>query len=143
MFPKTLLRPTYADPPNSDNLVARSEVERRQHFIDQLHTQLGEKHPLAKLVKQCLHNSPSHRPSAKEVLYHLEGMRAQIQDPHEHLTKLKMMSLLTLKEGEVRKKEAELDQRDGQLRKMKEEKECLQLQVDVSHVYTLQQYQVQ
>ena len=81
-----------------------------------MHSQLGgAEHPLAQLVKRCLHNSPSQRPSAEEVLGQLEEMRAQIQDPHEHLTKLEMMRLLTEREGEVKEKEAEKQSLQQQL----------------------------
>ena len=75
MFPGTLLPPTYQDPDNPGHLLARSEVERRADYIQLLYQQLGEQHTLSQLVSWCLHNEPDQRPSAEEVLQHLEQVR--------------------------------------------------------------------
>jgi len=55
--------------------VARSEVERREKYIQLLRKQLKEKYPLLLLVCQCLHNIADKRPSAKEVAHQLEAVR--------------------------------------------------------------------
>ena len=62
--------------------IGRSEVERRGDYIDQLHQQLGERHPMVQLVEQCLDNDPEYRASSEDVLQRLEGMRRQIRDPY-------------------------------------------------------------
>ena len=95
-FPGDLRPHTYPDPTNMDRLVARTEVERRDDYIDTLHTQLGEKHPLVQLVKWCLHNIPARRPSADILIQQLEGV--QIPDPYQHLTKVETMILLKQKD---------------------------------------------
>ena len=82
MFPGTLLPPNYADVENPDRLLGRSEVERRRDYIQTLHRQLGEQHPLVQVVHQCLHNTPSRRPSAAELLPRLEAVRAEIEGPY-------------------------------------------------------------
>ena len=82
VFPGTLLPHNYANPQNPDHLLARSEVERRRDYIQPLHGQLGEEHPLVQLVHQCLHNTPARRPSAEELLQQLEAVRAQIEGPY-------------------------------------------------------------
>jgi len=82
VFPGTLLPHNYADPENPDRLLARSEVERRRDYIQTLHGQLGEQHPLVQVVHQCLHNTPSRRPSAAELLPRLEAVRAEIERPY-------------------------------------------------------------
>ena len=76
VFPCDLLEPTYADSGNSDNLMARSEVERRGQYLEQLEKLLpdGVNHPLVQLVKQCLRNTPSQRPTAEELVSSLEEM---------------------------------------------------------------------
>ena len=105
MFPGDLLPSTYPNPDNSDQLLARSEVQRREEYIDQLHTQLGgAEHSLAQMVKQCLHNSPSRRPSAEEVLGQLEGMRT-----HEHLSKLEVLRVVEEKEREKQDLQGQLE----------------------------------
>ena len=101
VFPGSLKPGTYADPDDPDRILGRSEVERRSDYIDQLHQRLGEGHPLVRMVKQCLHNVPSRRPSTEEVLQQLEGMRDQIQDPYHHMTKLEMMTTLKQKDLEL------------------------------------------
>ena len=82
VFPGSLLPHNYADPQNPDRLLGRSEVERRRDYIQQLHGQLGEEHSLVQLVHQCLHNTPTRRPSAEELLQQLEAMRVQIEGPY-------------------------------------------------------------
>ena len=95
-FPGDLRPPNYPDPTNMDRLLARTEVERRDDYIDTLHAQLGEKHPLVQLVKWCLHNIPARRPSADILIQQLEGV--QIPDPYQHLMKVETMKLLRLKD---------------------------------------------
>ena len=94
VFPGTLLQYTYRDPENPRRRLARTEVQRRDEYIKLLHQQLGEQHPIVLLVKQCLDDEPSERPSAQELLQQLEDVRSQIEDPYQHLTKLEEMRML-------------------------------------------------
>ncbi len=83
------------DPNNPGMLVARTEVQRRSEQMEQLSRQLGGgRHPLVQLVTQCLHNDPRQRPSARQVLSQLEGMRAQIEDPYQDMSKLELIQAL-------------------------------------------------
>ena len=82
VFPGALLPHTYPDPDNPGRLCGRSEVERRRDYIQSLHEQLGEQHPLLELVCQCLHNTPAQRPSAEELLQQLEAVKPQIRGPY-------------------------------------------------------------
>ena len=52
-------------------------MERRRDYIQLLHRQLGEEHPLVQLVYQCLQDDPAERPSAEELLERLEAVRPQ------------------------------------------------------------------
>ena len=79
VFPGALLPHTFPDPDNPGRLCGRSEVERRRDYIQSLHEQLGEQHPLLELVCQCLHNTPAQRPSAEELLQQLEAVKPQIR----------------------------------------------------------------
>jgi len=79
VFPGDLLPSTYPHADNPERIIGRSEVERRSDYIQLLHGQLGEHHPLVQLVHQCLQNAPARRPSAEEVLRQLEAVRAQIE----------------------------------------------------------------
>ena len=100
-FPGALLPYTYRDPENPRRRLARTEVQRRDEYIRQLHQQLGEQHPLVLLVKQCLDDEPSERPSAQELLQQLEGMRIQIEDPYQHLNKLEAVRMLKEKDRDL------------------------------------------
>ena len=98
MFPGSLLPHNYTDPQNPDHLLARSEVERRRDYIQPLHGQLGEEHPLVQLIHQCLRNTPARRPSAEELLQQLEAVRAQIEGPYgSHLKKLDVVKVAMMK----------------------------------------------
>ena len=87
IFPGDLLEPTYADPDNRGGLLARSEVERRGQYIEQLDCQLPKSDPngqhlFVQLVKRCLKNDPSDRPTAEEVISSLEEMKVDIEGPY-------------------------------------------------------------
>ena len=83
-------------------------MERREVYIDQLHQQLGERHPMVQLVEQCLDTDPEDRPPANVILQRLEGMR--IPDPYQHLTKVETMNLLKRKDGDIRSLQSQLQQ---------------------------------
>ena len=100
VFPGTLLQYTYRDPENPRHRLARTEVQRRDEYIKLLHQQMGEQHPLVLLVKQCLDDEPSERPSAQELLQQLEGMKTQIEDPYQRLAKEKAIRSLREKYSE-------------------------------------------
>ena len=112
VFPGSLLAHNYPDPQNPDHLLARSEVERRREYIQPLHGQLGEEHPLVQLVHRCLHNTPARRPSAEELLQQLEAVRAQIEGPYGQLVKVDMEKLRTLREKdtEIRRLQQQMHQ---------------------------------
>ena len=69
VLPYNLL-PVYDD----DKSCYRSELERRQKYIDQLEQKLGGDHDLIKLIKQCLHNSPKMRPTADDIIRDVEQL---------------------------------------------------------------------
>ena len=114
VFPGSLFPSTYPDPQNPDRLLARSEVERRRNYIQPLHGQLGEEHPLVQLVHQCLHNTPARRPSAEELLQLLEGMRAQIEGPYGQLVNvnldMKKVRVLREKDTEIGRLQQQVQQ---------------------------------
>ena len=100
VFPGTLLQYMFRDPKNPGRCLTRTEVQRRDEYIKLLHKQLGEQHPLVLLVKQCLDDEPSERPSAQELLQQLEGMKTQIEDPYQRLAKEKAIRSLREKYSE-------------------------------------------
>ena len=84
-FPDDLLPSTYPDPSDTDNLKARSEVQRREPYMTKLYKEFSKEHPLVKLIRQCLHNAPQSRPSAANAMEVLEGLgvEKEVEDPYD------------------------------------------------------------
>ena len=64
-----LLPSTYTD---DEGLHARSEVKRREQYLEKAEELLGEEHSLVVLVKQCLHNYPAQRPQTADLVTRLQ-----------------------------------------------------------------------
>ena len=70
-FPKDLKPHNYRDPVTR-RVLGRTEIERREHYIQAMQADLGETHLLVKLTLECLGYDPEDRPSAVEVSRWLE-----------------------------------------------------------------------
>lgn len=63
-----------------EKVQGRTELERREKYINGLEAELGRQHPsLVQLVKQCLHNVPSQRPSTYELFTRLQRMKGEVE----------------------------------------------------------------
>ena len=84
-----MLQPNYTDPDNPDRLVGRSEVGRRKAYFDQLEDLLpapgGVRHHLIQMIKDCLRNTPSQRPTAEQLVTVLKGMKGAVEGPSGEL----------------------------------------------------------
>lgn len=69
-----LLPPTYADPKSPGKVLGRSEIERRQTYLDKLHKKFASGHDMSSLIQQCLNNNPQLRPSASRVICIFDDM---------------------------------------------------------------------
>ena len=67
-----LLSSTYYD--GERLLCARSEVKRREQYLDKAEQHLEGEHSLLTLVKQCLHNLPAQRPQTAMLVKKLHGI---------------------------------------------------------------------
>ena len=131
MFPGDLLEPTYHASDSSEELIARSEVDRRELYLEQLERKLpgGREHPLVQLLKQCLNNNPSQRPTAEELIASLVEMKAAIEGPYGEVAKadavrqVVMMRALRKRDTEVREKSDESAAKDVEIRQLQEELE--------------------
>ena len=90
-FPCNLLPPTYRN--DRRQLIARSELERRDRYMTMIYSQLREKHPLLQMIEGCL-DFPEDRPSIREVLSLLEQARAEIRDEQTDMNKLELLRAL-------------------------------------------------
>ena len=80
-FPCKLLTSTYPNPDNVTEVLGRSELERRQEYIQSLESKtLLSKHPdLVQLIKECLHNAPRERPTSRDVLARLRRLKPDVE----------------------------------------------------------------
>ena len=130
-FPGNLLEPTYMDPEDRHRLVARSEAERRRQYIGQLESKLpsGDHHPFVQLVKRCLHNDPSERPTSEELMTSLEEMKADIEGPYGEVARADAVRqvvttrALRKRETEVRRKTDESAAKDEEIHQLQQELE--------------------
>lgn len=131
IFPGDLLEPTYTDPENRGPLLARSEVERHGKYIEQLDYQLPKcgQHPFVLLVKRCLQNEPSERPTAEQLVSSLGDMKADVEGPCGEVTRAEAvrqvvtMRAILRKEREVRRKDADSAAKDGEIQHLQLELE--------------------
>ena len=67
--------------------MARSEVERRGQYFEQLEDLLPGRirQILVLLIKKCLHNDPSQRPTAKQLVTSLEEMKGEVEGAYGEL----------------------------------------------------------
>ena len=62
--------------PTTKQLVALSEVERRQHYIDKM---IGDATKLREMVESCLDDDPDQRPSIHVVSAIIESLKVSIK----------------------------------------------------------------
>lgn len=113
VFPGDLLPSTYYSPNNLASIQARTELERREVYIEKLETRCGATIALVELVKQCLQNIPEHRPSTEELLIRLQGMRVEVEGEYGGPIKLDLVRVKLAKE--IRKKEIRLQEQQVQV----------------------------
>ena len=99
VFPKDLLSHTYYDPVTK-NLVFRTELEQREQYITMLCFKFDNAHPLVALIKNCLHNEPERRPTARQALEMLDMLRAAVYDPYSGLNRVELVKSLEQRDNE-------------------------------------------
>lgn len=77
-FPRDLLSATFTDPVTRE-LRARSEIQRREKYINTLQQKMGKANILSHVINRCLDNMPDERPSAMQVLENLEEFSKMIK----------------------------------------------------------------
>ena len=68
--------------PDTKVIIARSEVERRGHYIDKLDLQFSQ---FKQLLVECLDNDPDKRPTAQHLSQTLKNLEDQFPNPYTHL----------------------------------------------------------
>ena len=101
--------------------------------MEQLVLGCRQHQPLIQLIKDCLHNTPSRRPSTEQLLQALEEVKATIEGPYGEIAKLDavrqvaMMRALRGKEEDVREKKDELAAKDGEIQQLQRQLEQAQV----------------
>ena len=117
IFPGNLLEPTYPDPEDPDKFLGRSEVRRREQYFEQLEDLLpgGIRQALVQLIKNSLHNTPSRRPTAEQLVTSLEEMKGGVKGPYGELATVDAVrhvrTMKTLKTEEIVQLRGELEVR--------------------------------
>ena len=109
VFPGNLLQPTYADSDNRHQLMARSEVERRGQYFEQLEDllpgRLMIRQVVVLLIKNCLNNDPSQRPTAEQLVTSLEEIKSEVEGSYGELATIdavrQVMTVKALKANKV------------------------------------------
>ena len=98
VFPGTLKLITYPDPHNSEKVIARTELERREEYLNKL-DDIGQFHPvLPHLVRQCLNNTPKERPTSEMLLDWVKKVRVN-EEKRGNMEVDKIKLLLTLRKN--------------------------------------------
>ena len=84
-FPGEAVRVNPRNPNNPNDLVAVSEFDRREEYINLIRNE----HPLMTLIQGCLSNSPSHRPTSSEVHQRVSAVAAD--HPPSFTNRVEMM----------------------------------------------------
>ena len=128
VFMKNLKAPNYRDP-TTQKLVARSEIERREEYVQLMYRDLSERHPVVRLVLQCLEYDQVDRPSAVEVLQRLEEA-GNIIPQNCRETKLELIHRIT---GVQREKEVAIQELRGQYERQLQS-QLIEKQAEIGHL---------
>ena len=96
-FPCDLLAPTYR---KEFRHIARTELERRDEYIQIVYQEFGKRHPLSKMIEQCL-DFPENRPSILDIVGQLELVTKDCRDKKPNMNTLELVQAL---EVETKKK---------------------------------------
>ena len=135
MFPGDLLESTYLDPDDPEIILGRSEIERRLSYIKLLERELcdGERHPLTQMVRHCLQNAASRRPTTEQLVTQLQRMSADIEGVYGELARLDAIRQvvtvvkISQKETEVREKIMELAAKNDEIVQLRQQLELSQV----------------
>ena len=115
-------------------------MERRGLYIEQLERKLpdGGQHPLVQLVKQCLRNIPSQRPTSEELIASLKEMRAIVEGPYgdvaraDAVRQVVTMKALSRRDAGMREETAKTAAKDEEIHQLQQELELAQVQMIIN-----------
>ena len=140
MFPKPLAA-AYID--SSRKMVGRTELERREKYMQEVTRQFQEGHPFIRMIQRCLSNIIEERPSIQQVMGWLEEARAEVQDGEYDVNKLSLAQLLHSRNLHIQQQRQEIDQQRQEIQQrdsnLKEQSDENQNDIQKAHIQSLQQ----
>jgi serine/threonine protein kinase len=118
---------TYTD--DAGRINARSEIERREYGFHILHRDLGEESALSKLIRDCLQNHPTGRPSVADLVERIKKISSRVVPP----SKLELMKQLSSKEEEIRQMADEIKQSMNEKDQMSSQQLSLHQEIENNH----------
>ena len=121
--------PTVAVKMSGDQMIPQSEADRRQEYLNAMG--LGRNHPLRNLILECVHNSPTCRPDAVDIVQLVD--RVAVQYPASSSNKVELLqqvaSLRDDTEALQERHEAEVSSVEATVQNLMEQVEYLRLQL--------------
>ena len=107
-------------------------MDRRERYFDQLEDLLSSpiRQVLVQLIKNCLHNDPSDRPTAEQLVTALEEMKPDVEGAYGRLAKIEAVrQLMTVKAFRENKKANadELRAKDEEIQQLRQLEVCKRL----------------
>ena len=109
VLPCDLLPPTHQT--SSGKTKGRTELERREQYMEILYGQLKSDHVLSKLTVSCFENAPRRRPTAKEAMKILEDFHLELENAGMKYNAFSKMTSCIQEKDEV--KAVEKEEMDG------------------------------
>ena len=123
----TTLTHKWPDPeaPNKDEgdqLIALSELQRREHCIKSFTAQ--ERQLFLPIVKHCLANRPEKRPSSEDLMHELKQIESSLLKGDNTVAPFQQLrQQLSAKEEECRQKDEMIKKKDAELQRLQNERE--------------------
>ena len=135
MFPDPLA-PTYIDV--NRRIVARTELERRGNYMQEVRRQFREGHPLVQMIQRCLNNIIEERPTIQQVMGWLEEARAEVEDGEYDVNKLSLAQLLQSRNLHIQQQQQENRSQRENIQQQQRENRSLREQKD-AQIQSLQE----
>ena len=88
-------------------MVGRTELQRRDSYMQKIERQLREEHPLILMIENCLKNLPEQRPLIGRAIEFLSQARGEIQDEDGDMNRLELVQSLREKTQLIQSKDEE------------------------------------
>lgn len=102
-YPLHLKAATHPDPTKPGNLIAVSEVDRRDKYFAKAYSLLTDttapEFDLIRLSRSCLDNEANNRPSIQDLLSELKSMKEKIPDELQEKDKFQLMQMARSNRG--------------------------------------------